>query len=181
MIPAESGLPEPRVPQPRSVRRAMEAMQADLGRRWTLADLADVAGASARTLQRQFLACFGKSPQAVLRDIGFARARRELLQGGPDGTVMDIAARCGFAHHGRFAVAYRARFGETPSQTIRRRSVLAGQLATGLTAVLRAQDRPTLAFDRIDADAAHRRDRRRYRRRSHRRADTIGACGHVTA
>jgi AraC-like DNA-binding protein len=142
-----------RQPLPRGVRRALEAMQANLGHRWTLGELAATAGVSGRTLQRQFLSFMGKSPQDALRDLGFEQARRELLRGGPDDKVMDVALRCGFAHQGRFALDYRRRFGETPSQTLKRQSVLAAQLAAGPMAVMRTGDRPTLAFDRIDASA----------------------------
>jgi AraC-like DNA-binding protein len=155
VIPGETIMVETSRPQPRSVRRALQAMRADLGRRWTLRALADVAGVSPRTLQRQFHACFGQSPQAVLRDTGFSRARQELLQGGADNRVMDIALRCGFAHLGRFAVDYRRRFGETPSQTLRRNAVLGAQLGIRLSTVMCAQDRPTLAFARIEAGAEH--------------------------
>ena len=42
---------------------------------------------------------------------------------------MDVAARCGFPHFGRFAVEYRRRYGETPSQTLKRQAVLSAALA----------------------------------------------------
>jgi AraC-like DNA-binding protein/tetratricopeptide (TPR) repeat protein len=155
MISAGIGVPEPAQPQPRSVRRALQAMRADLERNWTIGELARIAGVSARTLQRQFHACYDKSPQAVLRDIGFERARQELLRAGAEGKVMDVALRCGFAHVGRFAVDYRRRFGETPSQTVKRRAALANQLSVRFPVVMCAQDRPTLAFARIDAEAGH--------------------------
>ncbi|WP_407155911.1 helix-turn-helix domain-containing protein [Bradyrhizobium sp. STM 3557] len=155
MISATIGVPEPGQPQPRSVRRALQAMRADLERHWTIGELAKIAGVSARTLQRQFHACYDKSPQSVLRDIGFERARQELLRGGAEDKVMDVALRCGFGHYGRFAVDYRRRFGETPSQTLKRRAVLAHQLAAKLPATISAQRRPTLAFERIEAGAGH--------------------------
>jgi transcriptional regulator GlxA family with amidase domain len=66
---------------PRSVRRAVDAMHANVGRAWTVPELAAVAGVSSRTLQRQFLAFLRKTPGVMLRDISFERARRELLQG----------------------------------------------------------------------------------------------------
>ena len=72
----------------------------------------------------------GRSPQAVLRDIRFEAARRELLQGSPDTKVMDVALRCGLPHLGRFSVEYRRRYGETPSQTLKRQAMLSGTLAT---------------------------------------------------
>ncbi|WP_167458959.1 MULTISPECIES: helix-turn-helix domain-containing protein [Streptomyces] len=34
-------------------------------------------------------------------------------------TVSAIAGKWGFAHHGRFARAYRELFGESPAQTLR--------------------------------------------------------------
>ena len=38
----------------------------------------------------------------------------------PTSTVAGIAARWGFGHPGRFATAYRARFGEPPGTTLHR-------------------------------------------------------------
>jgi len=57
-------------PLPRGVRRALDAMRANLGRNWRLTELAAIAGTSGRTLQRQFLTFVGKTPRAVLREIG---------------------------------------------------------------------------------------------------------------
>jgi len=138
-------------PMPRGVRRALNAMHANLGQLWALGELAAIAGVSARTLQRQFQSFVGKSPQAALRDVGFERARRELLQGGPGLRVTDVALRCGFAHPGRFAVGYRRRYGETPSQTLKRQTLFVSRLSG--TAPLPARDRPTVAFDGIEASA----------------------------
>ena len=50
-------------------------MRANVGRDWTVVDLATAAGVSSRTLQRQFKMFLGKTPHAALRDIRFdARA-----------------------------------------------------------------------------------------------------------
>jgi len=141
--------------QPRAVRRAMDAMHANVGHRWTITELAGIAGTSGRTLQRQFLAFLGKTPREVLRDIGFERARRELLQGGQDLKVMDVAVRCGFPHFGRFAVSYRCRYGETPSQTLKRQAVFAETLASQSTLFVPSRDRVTLAFAGIEAGSDH--------------------------
>src|SRR5688500_15587707 len=100
-------------PLPRGVRRALDAMRGNVGRNWRLTELAAIAGVSGRTLQRQFLTFIGKTPRAVLREIGFECARRELLQGA-DAKIMDVALRCGFPHCGRFSIEYRRRYGETP-------------------------------------------------------------------
>ena len=115
-------------PLPRGVRRALDAMRSNLGHNWRLTELAAIAGVSGRTLQRQFLTFVGKTPRAVLRDIGLECARRELLQGAPGVTIMDVALRCGFPHCGRFSIAYRRRYGETPSQTLKRQAVFTATL-----------------------------------------------------
>ena len=55
-----------------------------------------------------------------LRNARFERARTALLRAEPEESVTDIAAAWGFTHLGRFAIEYRRRFGERPSDTIRR-------------------------------------------------------------
>jgi len=127
---------------PRGVRRALDAMHANVGHQWHISELAEVAGVSTRTLQRQFLSFLGKSPQAVRHDIGFDRARRDLLQGAVGEKVMDVAARCGFPHYGRFSVAYRRRYGEAPSQTLKRQARFAAELTSKFTVLAPARDRP---------------------------------------
>ena len=137
---------------PRSVRRAMDAMHANVGQNWRIAELAAVAGVSGRTLQRQFLSFLGKTPRTVLREINFERARRELLQGS-GAKVMDVALRCGFPHCGRFSVEYRRRYGETPSQTVKRQAVFISTLASMRSIFISPGDRPTVAFSQIEAAA----------------------------
>lgn len=141
---------------PRSVRRALDAMHADLGRTWRVMELAAVAGVSGRTLQRQFLAFLGKTPRVMLRDISFEQARRELLQGSPGAKVMDIALRSGISHCGRFSVEYRRRYGETPSQTLKRQGVLAAALASPPSFLVSSRDWPTVALAEIEAASENR-------------------------
>ena len=138
---------------PRGVRRALDAMHANVGHNWSVKELAAVAGISGRTLQRQFLAFLGKAPRAVVRDICYEQARRELLQGSPGARVMDVALRCGFPHFGRFSVEYRRRYGETPSQTLKRQAVFVAALASMPSFYVPPRDRPTVAFGPIDAVA----------------------------
>ena len=128
-------------------------MQADLGRDWRVPELAALAGISNRTLQRQFQVFLGATPGAALRDLRFESARRELLQGSPHAKVMDIALRCGFPHFGRFSVEYRRRYGETPSQTLRRQATLAAALISMPTVFAGGQDRPTVALTPIESGA----------------------------
>ena len=138
-------------PLPRSVRRAVDAMRADLGHTRTVTELAAVAGVSSRTLQRQFLAFVRKTPRAMLRDMGFEQARRELLQGSPNTKVMDIAVRSGFPHCGRFSVEYRRRYGETPSQTLKRQAFFVAALGTLRSSFVPSRGWPTLALGKIEA------------------------------
>jgi transcriptional regulator GlxA family with amidase domain len=51
-----------------------------------------------------------------LRDARFERVREALLR-AQDQSVTQVAMRWGFYHLGRFAVDYRKRFGEMPSET----------------------------------------------------------------
>jgi len=108
--------------RPQPVRRAIDAVQARPEHPFTVAELAASAGVGVRTLQAGFHRYVGKSPLAYLRDVRLARAHAELLAGDPAGTtVAAVAHRWGFAHVGRFAGAYRARYGTMPSATLRRR------------------------------------------------------------
>ncbi len=136
---------------PRAVRRALDAMRANVGRDWSVTELAGVAGVSSRTLQRQFRIFLGKAPRAALRDIRFDSARRELLRGLPDAKVTDVALRHGLAHCGRFSVEYRRRYGETPSQTLKRQAVFVGALTSMPSLLVSRRDRPTIALGPIDA------------------------------
>ena len=138
-------------PVPRGVKRALDAMRSNIGHDWRLTELAAIAGTSGRTLQRQFLSFVGKTPRAVLREIGLECARRELLQGTPGVKIMDVALRCGFPHFGRFSIAYRRRYGETPSQTLTRQAVFTAALGAMPSLLGSARDRPAVAFGPIES------------------------------
>lgn len=104
-------------PPPRALRRAMELI-AD-GPPLTSAELARRVGVAERTLYAAFRRRFGLSPAAYGRRLRLERVRDALLAGGDGVTVTAVAERHGFHHPGRFAAAYRARFGELPSATLR--------------------------------------------------------------
>jgi AraC-like DNA-binding protein/tetratricopeptide (TPR) repeat protein len=136
---------------PRSIRRALEAMHADIEREWNIADLAAAAAVSGRTLQRQFREFLDKTPGAVLRDIRFERARRTLLRGLPNTRIMEVALGCGLPHFGRFSVEYRRRYDETPSQTLQRQAVLTGTITAMPQVYSATAGRPTLLLGPIEA------------------------------
>lgn len=140
---------------PRGVRRALEAMRHSPQCNWTVTALAAAAGSSGRTLQRQFRNFLGKSIRDVLTDIRFGCARRELLQCSLDARVMDIAMNCGILHFGRFSTEYRRRFGETPSQTMKRQAVLASTLVSLPTLFATSRNRPAIALLPIETTPEH--------------------------
>jgi AraC-like DNA-binding protein len=109
--------------RPRTVRRAIQVMEADPTHRFTTAELARIAGVSARSLQEGFRQHVGVSPMAYLRHVRMGYAREELRHPVPGrDTVAAIAHAWGFGHLGRFAAAYRERFRESPSEPLRGRS-----------------------------------------------------------
>ncbi len=114
VAPADEMSPAPR---PGMVRRVLNALQEDPGRVWTAADMAEIAGTSVRRLQEAFSEYVGSSPSACLRDIRLDRAHADLTAGGI--TVADVAFRWGFGHPGRFAAAFRKRYGVTPTEVLR--------------------------------------------------------------
>lgn len=105
----------------RDVKRVLDYIHANLGRAITLADLVTVAGVPGRTLQRHFADSMGCGPMAYLQKLRFQAARDELAHAAPQTTVTDVALKWGFANLGRFSVSYRQMFGESPSETLKRR------------------------------------------------------------
>lgn len=82
----------------------------------TLADMAEAADVSVRTLNalcRELRDC---TPMELLRNTRLDTVRVR-LQDGTVASVTEAALECGFTHLGRFAAYYRDRFGETPAQT----------------------------------------------------------------
>jgi AraC-like DNA-binding protein len=115
-----AGLQGPR--RPRTVKRTLDAMHAEPWRQFTAADLAAVAGVGVRVLQEAFRQHVGVSPLAYLRRLRLDGVHAELSRSDPwQVNVSEVAYRWGFTHLGRFAGAYRARFGVSPSQTLRER------------------------------------------------------------
>jgi AraC-like DNA-binding protein len=105
---------------PRDVRRAHAFIEANLEEPITIADIARASGVPGRTLFKHFRDHRGMTPMRYLRNARFERARRALLAAGSEDSVTDIALSLGFTHLGRFSIEYRRRFGESPSQALRR-------------------------------------------------------------
>ncbi len=105
---------------PRAIRRVVDAMHDGPERRFCVTDLAVIAGMSVRTLQEGFRRHVGLSPMAYLQQVRLDRAHGALIAEHPHRvTVAAVAHRWGFTHLGRFACAYRSRYGVSPSDTLR--------------------------------------------------------------
>jgi AraC-like DNA-binding protein len=104
---------EPAPASSRAVRRAVEFIHAHFAEPLTVSAVARAAGVGSRALQGAFRRDLGTTPTAYLRDLRLDRAHAELAS--CETTVTDVVHRCGFGHAGRFAAAYRARFGVSPS------------------------------------------------------------------
>jgi AraC-like DNA-binding protein len=92
-------------------------IEAHLGEHITLRRLCAVVQASERSLQMAFQARRGMSPLRFVSERRLAAARRRIIAADPDECITGIATSLGFTHLGRFAVAYREAFGESPSRT----------------------------------------------------------------
>ena len=106
---------------PGFVKRAEAFIEANCHEPLELLDIANAVGVSARTLRDGFQQFRGVSPMQYVRQLRLERARDALRAAPLDVRVAEIALDCGFAHLGRFAMVYKAMFGESPSETLRGR------------------------------------------------------------
>jgi AraC-like DNA-binding protein len=113
---------EPKTPPPRAIRNALEYIHTEYNRAMTTERVAAQAGMSTRALHRGFREHVGCTPMDYLRDIRLKRAREMLAAADASSalTVTEVALDAGFMHMGRFSAQYRRRFGESPSETLRR-------------------------------------------------------------
>jgi AraC-like DNA-binding protein/tetratricopeptide (TPR) repeat protein len=107
------------------VRHAVCYLRDNMHRAITLGDLVRAAGATERTLHRQFRQVLGMTPWAYLRGLRLFAARRA-LSALTDDPITSIALSVGYTHLSRFACDYRERFGELPSETRRQAQSEAG-------------------------------------------------------
>lgn len=106
---------------PRAIRAAVEIIEAEADLPLTLSSIAARCHVSVRSLQQGFRQHLGTSPMAYLREVRLRRAHQTLLRSDPSAvTVASVAYQWGFSNLGRFAAAHAARYGETPTETLRR-------------------------------------------------------------
>ncbi|HEY1430257.1 MAG TPA: helix-turn-helix domain-containing protein [Stellaceae bacterium] len=103
------------------MRRLERALQANSEGPLYMAELCAAAGVSYRTLRICCQEHLGMGPKRYLLLRRMHLAWRALRQADPaTTTVTEIATDYGFWELGRFSVAYRSFFGESPSATLRR-------------------------------------------------------------
>jgi AraC-like DNA-binding protein len=107
---------------PGDVKRALDYLESHLEESVTMADLVAASQVPGRTLFQHFRDFKGMSPMRYLREARLQHVHRQLLAADPEESITEVATNWGFTHLGRFAVDYRRRFGERPSDTLRRRS-----------------------------------------------------------
>jgi AraC-like DNA-binding protein len=120
------------------INRFEDLLAANCDRPMYLPDICAAIGASERTLRICCEEHLGMGPIRYLWLRRMHLARRVLGQADPaNATVTQIATDHGFWELGRFAVSYRALFGESPSATLRRPA----------TAIRSRQNRPSALLD----------------------------------
>jgi len=121
----DGGLTEPIQPIQRYrqiVNHFEQVARANLGAFVQVADLSHIAGFNQRTLLRAFREVCGIGPYRYLQHLRLSEVKRVLLS--EEVTVTQAAMRFGFVELGRFGVQYKKIFGETPSETRRRRQAV---------------------------------------------------------
>lgn len=107
-------LPMPTDPRARKVANVVAA---NIKARGTLADLARGSGASARTIERTFLAQTGMTFGRWRQQARLLEAIRLLGEASP---VTTVALRVGYQSPSAFVAAFRRSFGRTPAQYFNR-------------------------------------------------------------
>lgn len=95
-------------------------MRDSIGSELNLDDLERAVGISRERLYRDFRQSYHCTPMSYFRNLRFQAVRERLLDAPSNANVSSIAMDCGFTQLGRFAHEYQERFGELPSDTLRK-------------------------------------------------------------
>ncbi|MEK6422175.1 MAG: AraC family transcriptional regulator [Burkholderia gladioli] len=106
---------------PHYVQLARQFIHAHAREDVTLEDIERAAGVSRQTLFAAFRQHVGQGPMAYLKRYRLEGVRRDMASDRSARNVSMVALGWGFTHLGRFSAEYKALFGETPSQTLKRR------------------------------------------------------------
>ncbi len=102
------------------VKKAQEYLHESVSDSVSLDELAKATGVSSRSLQYGFKKVHGITPMQYLKELRLARVHKELSRGDMHASVTPVAMACGFKQLGWFANQYKEKYGETPSETLRR-------------------------------------------------------------
>ena len=105
---------------PGIVRRAEAYIRARVEEPIALHEIAEAAGCSLRSLQLGFRRFRGTTPLEAIRQARLEAVREALRSGEAGDTVTDLALRFGFTNPGRFTHLYKAAFGKSPLDALRR-------------------------------------------------------------
>ena len=92
----------------------------NLSKPFSLAELEKILSISRERLYQDFHTYFGQSPVAYLRQLRFEETYKRLKDIKPWENISMIAMDCGFQQLGRFSKEYKERFGELPSETLKK-------------------------------------------------------------
>ncbi|QDG76632.1 AraC family transcriptional regulator [Labrenzia sp. PHM005] len=104
---------------PAILKRAVTMIHDRLREDISLLDLSRHAGTTPRNLQLIFKRELDRTPVQYLQDCRLNLARHLLLAGNGHLPISEVAELSGHRHLGRFSVAYKKRFGESPRITAR--------------------------------------------------------------
>lgn len=113
---------EGRVPAAASwqVRRAEGYIAANWDKPLEIETLAEVTGASVRSIFRAFKQSRGYTPFEFAKRVRLSHARRMLEDSESCGSVTSVCFACGFSDLGRFSKDFALAFGERPSDVLKR-------------------------------------------------------------
>ena len=99
-----------------------QVARANVGNLVHVTDVSCIAGINQRTLSRAFREIHGIGPYRYLQHLRLSELKRVLVS--EEITVTQAALRLGFVELGKLGVLYKKVFGESPSETRRRRQTV---------------------------------------------------------
>ena len=109
---------------PAYIRSAQEFIKTNIAEQINMTTLATATGVTARTLQNGFRRYTGQSPTEYIRATRLEKVHSELKTAPSGAKVTEILLQCGVYDFGRFAGAYKKRYGCLPSETLKFRALI---------------------------------------------------------
>ena len=120
--PSNDTVAEPQPPEalPDVIRHAIAFIDEHLADDIGVDAIAQAVFITPRMVQMMFRRHLNSTPTEFLRQRRLERAHHQLLIADAHATtVKEVASRWKFGHTGRFAIAYRAKYGQAPKDTLR--------------------------------------------------------------